>query len=510
MTRTAFAFDGAPGIRLAADAFGDPRAPAVLMLHGGGQTRHAWQATATSLADAGWHAITVDLRGHGESTHPHPPAYALEDFVADVRALIAAIADAPIVIGASLGGIAALLAITETPAAPAAGLVLVDVAHRFQARGGRRIVSFMEGHPAGFATLADAAEAIAAYLPHRPRPRDTTGLRHNLRYKDGRWRWHWDPAILTQARQNIEHQAPLSERLANAAAQLSQPCLLIRGAESDVLSSAVAREFLELAPTAKMAEVPSAGHMVAGDNNDAFSAAIRAWLDTLAAGTYPAATQQVSFDRGRVEAFLRSRGAERLVHPGGTLYEHLCRVSSVLSEWGADEVLQAVGLCHACYGTDGFDHAMVDLSDRQSLVELIGRRAEALVYLYCSCDRAAMYPLLAGAGRVAFRDRFTGRTRVPPERDVRAFVEVTAANELDALAHNAALAAEHGAGLFALFAGARGRMSDAAWRACVDLLGAQASPAADPTHAPHDDRRAGTHATQSSSSSCRSTSARGS
>lgn len=152
MTRAAVLFDVAPGIHLAADTFGDPDAPVVLLLHGGGQTRHAWHTTATNLADAGWHAITVDLRGHGESTHPRPPAYALEDFTADVRALTSSIAGDPIVIGASLGGIAALLALTESPAAPAAGLVLVDVAHRFQPRGGGRIVSFMGEHPDGFAT----------------------------------------------------------------------------------------------------------------------------------------------------------------------------------------------------------------------------------------------------------------------------------------------------------------------------------------------------------------------
>ncbi len=210
MTRAAESvFDVAPGIRLVADTFGDPDAPIVLMLHGGGQTRHAWQATATNLAEAGWRAIAVDLRGHGESTHPRPPAYALEDFAADVRALIAAVADAPIVIGASLGGIASLLAITEPPQAPAAGLVLVDVAHRFQPRGGGRIVSFMEQHPDGFANLSDAAEAVAAYLPHRARPRDTTGLRHNLRCsEDGRWMWHWDPEILTQARPTDARPSP--------------------------------------------------------------------------------------------------------------------------------------------------------------------------------------------------------------------------------------------------------------------------------------------------------------
>jgi pimeloyl-ACP methyl ester carboxylesterase len=272
-------FDGPPGIRLAADAFGDPHAPAVLLLHGGGQTRHAWQATATSLADAGWHAITVDLRGHGESTNPRPPAYALEDFVADARALIAAIADAPFVIGASLGGIASLLAVTESPPAPVAGLVLVDVAHRFQPRGGGRIVSFMDDHPDGFATLSEAADAVAAYLPHRERPHDTDGLRHNLRCNDGRWTWHWDPEILTQARQLIQDPTQLSERLTEAATRLRQPCLLVRGAESDVLSVDIAREFIELAATATLTEVPYAGHMVAGDNNDAFTAAIRAWFD---------------------------------------------------------------------------------------------------------------------------------------------------------------------------------------------------------------------------------------
>ncbi len=177
-------------------------------------------------------------------------------------------------------------------------------------------------------------------------------------------------------------------------------------------------------------------------------------------------------DRERVATFLCSREAERLTHPGGTLYEHLCRVSMLLSDWGADEAIQMAGLCHACYGTDGFDHAMVDVTDRQTLVELIGPTAEELVYLYCSCDRAAVYPLLAGDGPVAFRDRFTGRLHTPSQREVQAFLEITAANELDALAHNRTLLSEHGAELFTLFKSTRRYLSETAWRACVDLLGA--------------------------------------
>jgi pimeloyl-ACP methyl ester carboxylesterase len=307
VTRAAVPFDVARGIRLAADTFGNPEAPAVLLLHGGGQTRHAWHATATNLANAGWRTITVDLRGHGESTHPRPPAYALEDFAADVRALTAAIAEDAIVIGASLGGIASLLALTESPAAPAVGLVLVDVAHRFQPRGGGRIVSFMEEHPIGFATLSDAADAVAAYLPHRARPRDTNGLRHNLRRDDaGRWIWHWDPEILTQARPLIQDQAQLCERLTTAATRLRQACLLVRGADSDVLSAGIAREFTELAANATLAEVPHAGHMVAGDNNDAFTTVIRAWLDTFAAHTTSGLSRAV--DRSRTHP-IAARGA---------------------------------------------------------------------------------------------------------------------------------------------------------------------------------------------------------
>jgi hypothetical protein len=336
----------------------------------------------------------------------------------------------------------------------------------------------MEEHPAGFAALSEAGDAVAAYLPHRARPLDANGLRHNLRRSDdGRWIWHWDPELLTQTRPLLQDQARLSERLTDAVTRLRQPCLLVRGADSDVLSADIAHEFIELAPTATLVEVPCAGHMVAGDNNDAFTAAIHTWLDTFVPLTSPPLTKRdpatASVDRSRVETFLRSRGAERLVHPGGSLYEHLRRVSMLLSDWGADEAIQMVGLCHACYGTDGFDHAMVDVADRRTVVELIGPTAEALVYLYCSCDRAAVYPLLAGAGPVTFRDRFTGRVHTPSEREIRGFIEITAANELDALAHNHALLAEHGADLFTLFAGARGHLSDSAWRACVDLLGAQ-------------------------------------
>uniref|UniRef100_A0AAU2UWF3 DUF6817 domain-containing protein n=1 Tax=Streptomyces sp. NBC_00003 TaxID=2903608 RepID=A0AAU2UWF3_9ACTN len=178
-----------------------------------------------------------------------------------------------------------------------------------------------------------------------------------------------------------------------------------------------------------------------------------------------------------IEEFLRARGAAEMPHPGGTLLEHLFRVARLLGEWGADPDLQAVGLCHAVYGTDGFGQALAATSERALLVALIGERAEAWVHLYASCDRGVVYPRLGSGRPVVFRDRFTGREHTPPERDVRAFLEVTAANELDVLAHNAELADRYGPALHKLFTASRDLLSTEAWDACARQLGRYASDA---------------------------------
>ncbi len=174
----------------------------------------------------------------------------------------------------------------------------------------------------------------------------------------------------------------------------------------------------------------------------------------------------------KIEEFLIERGAGRLSHPGGTLYEHLLRVAALLADWGASQDLQAAGLCHACYGTDGYPHALLGLDERPVLRALAGDRAESLVYLYGSCDRATVHPALEEPGPVPFLDRFTGRTHTPPERDIRAFTELTAANELDVIRHNAPLAARHGAALRQFFLAVQPRLTQPAWQAWNQRPGA--------------------------------------
>ncbi|MEY9872961.1 hypothetical protein ABH931_002442 [Streptacidiphilus sp. MAP12-33] len=176
--------------------------------------------------------------------------------------------------------------------------------------------------------------------------------------------------------------------------------------------------------------------------------------------------------------FLRQRGAARLPHPGGTLLTHLLRVARLLDAWGADPDVQIAGLCHAAYGTDGFDQALVEPAERELLVELIGERAEALVRLYAGCDRGFVYPQVGGGRPVVFRDRFTGREFVPAEPELRGFWGITAANELDVLAHNPELADRYGSALCGLFARAGELLPAPAREAWARQLGAPDGPCA--------------------------------
>lgn len=284
-------FAGAAGNRLVGEEFCAQavRGPTVLLAHGGGQTRHSWQGTAEALARAGCRAITFDQRGHGDSDWVAGGAYTFDDYADDMaavaRALVAEGFPAPVVVGASLGGIAGLLAAGEGDPELFSALVLVDITPRVKAEGVARILSFMAADAEkGFASLEEAADAISAYLPHRPRPKDLSGLSKNLRREaDGRYRWHWDPRFLDQRINAVDHARHLQARQTEAARRLKIPVLLVRGRQSELVGEEEACEFLDLAPHAEIADVSGARHMVAGDRNDAFTSAVASFLARVAA-----------------------------------------------------------------------------------------------------------------------------------------------------------------------------------------------------------------------------------
>lgn len=270
---------GSNGLTLAADEAGERGAPAVLLLHGGGQTRHSWGRAVSALAADGFHALTVDLRGHGDSDWAKDGDYSLDAIAADVRAVAASFEAPPALVGASLGGLASLLAVGETDAPVARALVLVDVVPRIEMEGAQEIRAFMAANPHGFASLDEAADAVSRYLPHRPRPSDTSGLAKNLRQdQDGRYRWHWDPAMLDSRGVDARVDRERS-RLEAIARSLTIPTLLIRGGRSRVVSMEGAEEFHRLMPTSEFVNIDQADHMVAGDANDAFNAPLLDFLE---------------------------------------------------------------------------------------------------------------------------------------------------------------------------------------------------------------------------------------
>jgi pimeloyl-ACP methyl ester carboxylesterase len=268
-------FPGFDGGAWVADVLGPPDAPTVLLLHGGGQTRHAWGGTALALARAGWRAVALDLPGHGESAWSASGDYRIDTLARAMGRLWRELGTPLAVIGASLGGLVSMAAVGRDDSPEIAALGLVDVAPRLESGGVDRIVNFMRAHPDGFATLEDAARHIAAYRG-RPVAAHPRGLQKNLRLNErGRWVWHWDPRLMNDDNHTHRNDRGMFER---ALLRSSAPVLLVRGERSDVLSEAGAAAFLQTFPRARYVNLRGAGHMVAGDANDAFTASVMDFL----------------------------------------------------------------------------------------------------------------------------------------------------------------------------------------------------------------------------------------
>lgn len=283
-------FRGADGLTLIADEWNRESAtaatsgtgsragdrPSVLFLHGGGQNRYSWKNTGQVLADEGLHVVALDSRGHGDSDRSPDANYSVDALCADTLEVIDQIGRPVILIGASMGGMTGILAADQAGPEKVTKLVLVDVVPRYEKHGSARIREFMASGLHGFESLEHAAEAVAAYLPYRKKPRSPDGLKKNLRFRDGRWFWHWDPAFLTKP---LDDSFVREEKLERAAIDLEIPILLIRGKLSDVVSEEGVKHFLNTVRHAEFVELSDAGHTAAGDDNDAFSEVVVQFVD---------------------------------------------------------------------------------------------------------------------------------------------------------------------------------------------------------------------------------------
>lgn len=265
------------GSQLHLDGYGDATHPTVLMSHGFGQSRLAWRNAAQSLASSGFNCLAADSRGHGLSSWNDETPYSIDQLVSDAKRLAGCTgAGKPIWVGASMGGLIGMVAEAETVGGLFSALVLVDITPRWEEAGVSRIIEFMRAHPDGFATVDEARDAVLNYLPHRAERASSERLRQMLvMHRDGRLRWHWDPRLLNDIGAD---SSQYEERLHDAARALQLPVLLISGSQSDVVSEKTIAEFMHLVPHAQHVVIEGATHMVVGDDNHAFTDAVRTFI----------------------------------------------------------------------------------------------------------------------------------------------------------------------------------------------------------------------------------------
>ena len=225
-------FKGFGGAALKGDALGSPDDPAVLLIHGGAQTRAVWDNVADALVKAGRYVIRIDLRGHGVSDWPSDRRYDFEALVEDLRAVLAQMASRPVVVAASVGGWAATAALGEEGAHLAAGLVLIDS------------VPDMD---------FDAACRPENAAPEKP---------------------CFDPAFA----ETFDPETA-EARVSDAATQIKMPVLFVRGAKSELSGVDEAHRFLGKLENVEYAEIREAGQMVAAERADMFSATLLDFLE---------------------------------------------------------------------------------------------------------------------------------------------------------------------------------------------------------------------------------------
>ena len=265
----------ADGVEIHCEHYGNPEHPPVILSHGGGQTRHSWGGTAKILADNGWYAISYDHRGHGDSGWSEDKVYNFDRFAKDMHTVAASCQQSPAVVGASLGGLSAMVCAGELDANMFSSITLVDVTPNLNREGVNHIFEFMSlKMNDGFADLDEAADVIAEFTG-RPRKKDVSGLSKNLRLRDGRYYWHWDPNFFSLRSDRSTNPG----RVAAAAKNIAVPTLLVRGRMSDVVTQTQVDEFFELVPHAEYVDVEHARHMVAGDRNDIFTESVLDFLN---------------------------------------------------------------------------------------------------------------------------------------------------------------------------------------------------------------------------------------
>jgi len=257
--------------------WGPSHAPAVVCLHGGGQTAYMYEAIGAALGDR-YHVLAPDLPAHGDSEPLGNDGFTRHELASSTLPLLEEFGiERAAFVGASLGGITSLTIAAMKPEAVGA-IVLIDIGHRLEDEGVNRIIEFLGKHES-FASLDEAAVAVAEYVPNRTRPTNPQRLRRNLRQRpDGRWEWKHRLGRVASIEGRRVGWRQLTDGMDDEARAIVCPVLVLRGAKSDVLSD---NEIADLLPDARLATVGAAGHHAAGDNPETTASLVSAFLSEI-------------------------------------------------------------------------------------------------------------------------------------------------------------------------------------------------------------------------------------
>lgn len=267
-------FVQANGMRLHYLDWGNRHLPKMLLLHGGAQSAHSWDFFSLAMRDH-FHIVALDQRGHGDSDWSDAGDYDTGFHVADIEAFTDTIGfQAFTLMGLSMG---ARNAYSFTAASPAKvqRLIVVDVGPDIQAEGRRHIREFLEGTET-FDSFDWLVERVKRYNPRRPETQIRGSLLNNLKQMaDGRWTWKHD----RRGGIRRDRGGEMNEAAWADLATIMAPTLIVRGAESNMLSPETAAKMQRTVRNSHLVEVPKAGHLVQGDNPVGFEQVVRAFLE---------------------------------------------------------------------------------------------------------------------------------------------------------------------------------------------------------------------------------------
>lgn len=131
----------------------------------------------------------------------------------------------------------------------------------------------------------------------------------------------------------------------------------------------------------------------------------------------------------RLLSFLRSVGADALPHSNRHLLDHLIGTERLLAEWECDNVVRRAGLFHSIYGTNVFKTTSVSITERSKIRNLIGKKAERLVFLFCVSKRPSAFIEALGSGQI--RNRYSEEQIVVSRIELEHLIEIECANLIE-------------------------------------------------------------------------------